>query len=99
MLIGICMGSVKIQKRDQRKLRRRKGGVGCESRRRRSLEIRQEGKAVQTEGLRLPRRGDMGNSWPTQLPVLSVRIKGKETQCFIYSFDKYLLDTTLCFKQ
>lgn len=29
MLIGICMGSVKTQKRDGRKLRRRKGGVGC----------------------------------------------------------------------
>lgn len=41
----------------------------------------------------------VGNSWPTQLPVLSVRIKGKETQSFIYPFDKYLLDTTLCFKQ
>lgn len=93
------MGSVKTQKRDQSKLRRRKGDVGCQSRRRRSLEIGQEGKAVQTEGLCVPKPGGVGNLWPTQSPVLSVRIKGKETQSFIYSFDKYLLDTTLCFKQ
>lgn len=59
----------------------------------RSVENRQGNGQCRQKELRVQRHVGMGKRWLLQQPVLSVRIKGKEIQTFIYSLDKYFLDT------